>query len=60
MKTIWKIYIRLRFGKIKEVITEVINGSVSEAKYYASNGDLVGYWGYGYWNPSYPYRGQDL
>ena len=60
MKTIWKIYIRLRFGTLKEVVSDAIAGVACEVEYYASNGDLVGHWGYGYWNPSYPYRGQDL
>jgi len=47
----------LRFGDITETIKSVDGGAVSEIEYRGRRGMIVGYWAYGHFDPSMPYRG---
>lgn len=47
----------IRFGKITSEIKSVDGGFVSEEAFYGRNGKIIGYWAYGSFDPSYPYRG---
>lgn len=42
---------------IQEVVKDMIEHVVSEVGYYNRKGELVGYWAYGSFDPSGPYRG---
>ena len=55
-----RLYVRLRFGIIRGEVKSVDGGCVSEYACYGRRGELVGYWAYGGFDPSFPYRGQDL
>lgn len=54
MKRFWRW---LRFGRITSTVKSIDGGVVSEEAYYGRRGRLIGYWAYGYWDPSLPYRG---
>ncbi len=41
-----------------ELVQAVDGGVASEIAYYNESGELIGYWAYGSWDPSYPYQGQ--
>lgn len=47
----------VRFGKITETVKSVDGGVVSEIEYRGRNGKVIGYWAYGSFDPSGPYRG---
>jgi len=47
----------IRFGKIIEVVKSIDGGVVSELAYYDRFNRLVGYWAYGSFDPTLPYRG---
>lgn len=55
LKKLWQW---IQFGKITSEVKSVDGGHVSEVAYYGRNGVLVGYWAYGSFDPSYPYRGE--
>ena len=56
MQSLWRW---LRFGTIYEVIKAVDGGVASEIAYYGRFNRLIGYWAYGYFDPKYPYRGDE-
>lgn len=51
-----KIYNRIRFGHVQLVVNCTSAGVVSEVMYIDSKGEIVGYWAYGHFDPSFPYR----
>jgi len=57
MSIIKKIYLFIRFGKITKRTVDTINGYPCEIAYYDRNGDMIGYWAYGYFDPEGKYRG---
>ena len=52
---VWKW---VRFGTITERIKDSINGIPCEIEYVVRWGRVVGFWAYGYWDPSGPYQGK--
>ena len=52
-----KLYLFIRFGKITKRVVDSINGYPCEIAYYDRNGDMIGYWAYGYFDPEGKYRG---
>ena len=55
LKVLW---LRLRFGKITGTVRGTAgDGVVSEIEYTGRGGKRIGYWAYGYFDPSLPYRG---
>lgn len=49
----------VRFGDVTErVVGYAGDHVVAEVEYIGRGGKVVGYWAYGYWDPSYPYRGE--
>jgi hypothetical protein len=47
----------VRFGKITETVKSVDGGVVSEIEYRGRSGKVIGYWAYGHFDPTGPYRG---
>lgn len=58
-KLLGRLYVWVRFGKIKSRSVEFLNGHEAEIEYYNAKGCVVEYWAYGYYDPRLPYRGQD-
>lgn len=56
-RTIKKIMMRIRFGKITEEVKSVDGGVVSEIAYYGRGKLMIGYFAYGCFDPSMPYQG---
>lgn len=54
LKRAWQ---RIRFGRVTEKVMSVDGGVVSEVAYVDRNGKIVGYWAYGSFDPSFPYKG---
>ncbi len=47
----------IRFGEVEFVTKEIINGITAEyAVVSKRTGKVVGYWAYGYYDPSLPYK----
>lgn len=55
-KFLLKLYYRIRFGKVKHRVKAIDSGCVSEVEILNRNGKVVGYWAYGSYDPSYPYK----
>lgn len=54
-----RFYRYTRFGKITErIVATAGHCVVSEIEYLDRNGKVVGYWAYGYYDPSLPYQGE--
>lgn len=47
----------VRFGTLTEEVRSVDGGVVSEYAVFGRGGKMVGYWAYGGFDPSFPYRG---
>lgn len=58
IRLLLRLYVRLRFGKLHFVPKDRIDGLVCEQEAQNARGEVVGYWAYGSYDPSYPYRGQ--
>ena len=53
-----QIYLWLRFGIITSKVKDMAGDHVvAEIEYYDENGVTIGYWAYGYFDPSLPYQG---
>lgn len=59
-KIIIRLYIKIRFGRVTQLVASVDAGSVSEVAFYNKRNKVIGYWAYGYYDTSLPYRGQDV
>ena len=46
-----------RYGPITETIKSIDGGVASEIEYRDCTGRVIGYWAYGSYDPSLPYRG---
>ena len=55
-KMLIEMYCRARFGRVKEVVKESIDGIAAEVAFYNSKGKLIGYWAYGYYDPRLPFQ----
>lgn len=51
-------WIWVRFGKVRNEIKDTINGIPCEIAFYGRKGRMIGYWAYGSFDPSFPYREQ--
>jgi hypothetical protein len=47
----------VRWGKITEEVVDAIANVPCEIQYRDRNGTIIGYWAYGYFDPSLPYKG---
>jgi hypothetical protein len=56
-KLIKKLYIYILFWRITQRTVDSINGLPCEIAYYDRNGEIIGYWAYGYFDPKGKYRG---
>lgn len=56
-RTLKKSYQHWRFGAITETVKAVDGGVPSEIEYRDCKGIVIGYWAYGSFDPSHPYRG---
>ena len=43
--------------KLEEIIRDTLNGLVCEISFQCKTDGEMGYWAYGYYNPSCPYQG---
>jgi hypothetical protein len=57
MNTIKRIWQRLRFGIVTEKVMSIDGGVASEVAYIGRGGKIVGYWAYGSFDPSFPFKG---
>lgn len=48
----------LRWGQITERVVDQIENTVCEKEALDCYGRRIGYWGYGSWDPSYPFPGR--
>lgn len=53
-----RLWLWLRFGRITEHVLAVDGGVASEIELHDRFGRVVGYWAYGFYDPHFPYRGQ--
>jgi len=53
-----KVFNWIRFGKVSKRVKDMINYTVCEEEFYGRNNKVIGYWAYGYYDPSLPYQGQ--
>lgn len=51
-----KVYNSIRFGRVRPVVKYTVAGTVAEIVYFDSKSAIVGYWAYGHFDPSFPYR----
>ena len=58
MKTIKRFLNFVRFGRIYTEIKSIDGGVASEIAYIGRNGVVVGYFAYGSFDPSMPYKGE--
>lgn len=56
MSRLRALWFWVRFGKVRQEVRSVDGGIPSEVAYLDRKGQLVGYWAYGYFDPSMPYR----
>lgn len=59
MKNLYKLYVKIRFGKLSYRPVAFVEGYEAEYEVLDRNNKVVGYWAYGYYDPRLPYRGQD-
>lgn len=53
-----RLYVAIRYGKLTEHVVGTAGDNVSaEIEYRDRNGNVIGFWAYGYWHPKYPYQG---
>lgn len=57
MKHIWNW---IRFGKVRTLTADTINGIPCEVYYIGRFNRVVGFWAYGSFDPSFPYQGPKL
>jgi hypothetical protein len=54
-----KLWLWVRFGNITSRVVGTAGDHVAaEIEYLGRNGKVIGYWAYGSFDPSYPYRGE--
>jgi len=59
-KLIRKLYNKLRFGAVYFITKEAINGHIAEYEVRRKKDNkLVGYFAYGYYDPSLPYKDKE-
>ena len=59
MKYLYKLYVKIRFGKLSYRPVAFVEGYEAEYEVLDRNKKVVGYWAYGHYDPRLPYRGQD-
>jgi hypothetical protein len=51
----------IRFGDITERVTDTAGDRIpAEIEYLGRGGKVVGFWSYGYFDPTYPYKGPGI
>ncbi len=51
----------IRFGNVTERITDTAGAGIpAEIEYVGRGGKVVGFWAYGYFDTSYPYKGTGI
>lgn len=56
-KRLVRVWVWFRFGKITARVVSHDGGYPSEIEYRDSDGYLIGYWAFGYFDPKLPYQG---
>lgn len=51
-----RFWVWLRFGTIREEVRSVDGGVASEVAFIGRFNRVVGYWAYGHYDPSLPYK----
>lgn len=57
MKCLYKLYVKIRFGKLSYRTVAFVEGCEAEYEVLDRHNKVVGYWAYGYYDPRLPYRG---
>lgn len=48
-----------KYGEIKEVVVDILDGhTLMESKFVDKDGQILGYWAHGSFEPFMPYQGQ--
>lgn len=55
-KWLRKLMNRARFGRVTSEVKAYVQHVPAEIAYYDRHGAMVGYWAYGYFDPSFPYK----
>lgn len=55
----YAFWFKILYGTITSEVKSIDGGHISEIAYKDRNGIIIGYWAYGSFDPSFPYRGQD-
>lgn len=60
MRKIKELWSWLKWGRLREETKDTLDGYIvlEYAVYSCRTGQMVGYWAYGHFDPSMPYRGQ--
>lgn len=60
MKKVLALLNWLRWGAVEEKVMDSIDRwCTTEVAYLDRRGNLIGYWAYGCFDPSFPFRGQE-
>ena len=55
-----RVWQHLKYGQITSKVKDTIGGLTCEEAYYDCNGEMIGYWAYGSFDPAYPYQGDGV
>lgn len=55
--TLTEIENAAHFGYVRSEIKATEQGHVAEEAFYDADGNMIGYWAYGHYDPAYPFQG---
>ena len=44
---------------VRSEVRSTVNGVIAEEAFLNEAGEIIGYWAYGYYDPGYPYQGEE-
>ena len=47
----------VHFGHVRSEVKATEQGHVAEEAFYDADGNIIGYWAYGHYDPAYPFQG---
>lgn len=55
--TLTEIENAVHFGYVRSEVKATEQGHIAEEAFYDADGNVIGYWAYGHYDPAYPLRG---
>ena len=55
--TLTEIENAINHGYVSSKVMAIEQGHVTEEAFYDANGNMIGYWAYGHYDPAYPFQG---